>query len=130
MFYSFYYIAPLVIKNIILLFCCTPNPFFPLTSTLLLLLLLLFCTHRERERALNHTQKKKKGVAFPLPKSHPTCTRRSNRSRPPSRKLEEQVWIPPWTTKLSKKYKFPFFSSFHMYCSIAQKHNMEYCFKN
>jgi hypothetical protein len=60
MFYSFYYIAPLVIKNIILLFCCTPNPFFPLTSTLLLLLLLLFCTHRERERALNHTQKKKK----------------------------------------------------------------------
>lgn len=60
MFYSFYYIAPLVIKNIILLFCCTPNPFFPLTSTLLLLLL-LFCTHRERERALNHTQKKKKG---------------------------------------------------------------------
>lgn len=59
MFYSFYYIAPLVIKNIILLFCCTPNPFFPLTSTLLLLLL-LFCTHRERERALNHTQKKKK----------------------------------------------------------------------
>jgi len=130
MFYSFYYIAPLVIKNIILLFCCTPNPFFPLTSTLLLLLL-LFCTHRERERALNHTKKKKKrGVAFPLPKSHPTCTRRSNRSRPPSRKLEEQVWIPPWTTKLSKKYKFPFFSSFHMYCSIAQKHNMEYCFKN
>jgi hypothetical protein len=60
MFYSFYYIAPLVIKNIILLFCCTPNPFFPLTSTLLLLLL-LFCTHRERERALNHTKKKKKG---------------------------------------------------------------------
>jgi hypothetical protein len=59
MFYSFYYIAPLVIKNIILLFCCTPNPFSPLTSTLLLLLL-LFCTHRERERALNHTKKKKK----------------------------------------------------------------------
>lgn len=61
MFYSFYYIAPLVIKNIILLFCCTPNPFFPLTSTLLL----LFCTHRERERALNHTQKKKKGGGIP-----------------------------------------------------------------
>jgi hypothetical protein len=65
MFYSFYYIAPLVIKNIILLFCCTPNPFFPLTSTLLLLLLLLFCTHRERERALNHTKKKKRGWHSP-----------------------------------------------------------------